>query len=178
MKPATNRLSGCRKGLRRVDLLQQAFIDHRDAGGHGHGFHLIVGHVDKGGLELLVQLADIGAGLHAQLGIQVGERFVKQENFRLADDRPAYRHTLALAAGKLAGFALEQIFNAQDLGRILYPAFDFLLGGLAQFEAKSHIVVHGHVRVEGVGLEHHGDVAVLGGHVIDHLVADQDAVPR
>jgi hypothetical protein len=33
---------------------------------------------------------------------------------------------------------------------------------------------HRHVRVERVVLEHHGDVAVLGRHVVDHAVADGD----
>src|SRR5205807_443014 len=31
-----------------------------------------------------------------------------------------------------------------------------------------------HVRVQGVGLKHHRDVAVLGGDVVDDPVADQD----
>ena len=102
--------------LRGIDLLQEAFVDHRDAGGHGHGFHLVVGHVDKGGLQLLVQLADVGAGFNAQLGIQVGQRLVEQENLRLAHDGPADCHALALTTGELAGLAVQQVANAQDLG--------------------------------------------------------------
>jgi hypothetical protein len=31
---------------------------------------------------------------------------------------------------------------------------------------------HGHVRVQGVALEHHGDVAVLRRGIVDHLAAD------
>ncbi len=106
-----------------------AFIDHRDAGGHGHGFRLVVGHVDEGGLQLLVQLADVGAGFHAQLGIQVGERLIEEENFWLAHDGPTDSHTLALATGELAGLAVEQVFDAQDLSRILNPLLDFCLWG-------------------------------------------------
>ena len=34
--------------------------------------------------------------------------------------------------------------------------------------------VHGHVRIERVVLEHHGDVAVLRRHVVDDVAADQD----
>ncbi len=46
---------------------------------------------------------------------------------------------------------------------------------LAQFEPEGHVVVDGHMRVKRVGLEHHGDVAVLGGNFIHHPVADQHA---
>src|SRR5215212_7485436 len=39
-------------------------------------------------------------------------------------------------------------------------------------EAVGDVVGHRHVGVEGVGLEHHGDVAVLGRQGVDHPVAD------
>ena len=32
---------------------------------HGHGLGLVVGHVDEGGLQALMQLGDLGAHLHA-----------------------------------------------------------------------------------------------------------------
>ena len=82
--------------LRRIQLLEQAFVHDRDAGRHGHGFHLVMGHVNKGGLQALVQFADLGAGLNAQFCVQVGQRFVEEEDLRLAHDGASDRHTLAL----------------------------------------------------------------------------------
>ena len=35
-----------------------------------------------------------------------------------------------------------------------------------------------HRRVEGIGLEHHRDVAVLGMHVVDVALADEDIAAR
>ena len=46
------------------------------------------------------------AHLHAQLGIQVGERLVEQEHLRMTNDGAAKRDALALTAGKLARLAL------------------------------------------------------------------------
>src|SRR5262249_4127721 len=43
---------------------------------------------------------------------------------------------------------------------------------IAQPEGK--IVINRHVLIERVVLEHHGDVAVLGGKAVDHTLADAD----
>ena len=42
------------------------------------------------------------------------------------------------------------------------------------FSEKRHVVGDGHVRIEGVVLEHHGDVALLRRHGVHHPRADQD----
>src|SRR5450759_1377984 len=49
--------------LWRIELLKYALIHDRDTSGHGHGLRLVVGHIDKGGLQTLVQLADFSPGL-------------------------------------------------------------------------------------------------------------------
>jgi hypothetical protein len=53
-------------------------------------------------LQALVQLLDLGAHLHAQLGVEVGQRLVEQEDLGVAHDGAAHRHALALAARELA----------------------------------------------------------------------------
>ena len=45
--------------LRRADLLDEARVEHRDAGSHRHGFGLVMGDVDEGGLDALVDLGDL-----------------------------------------------------------------------------------------------------------------------
>ena len=75
---------------------------------HGHGFDLVVRDVDHRGFELVVEAADLGAHLHAHLGVEIGERFVEEEDRGLADDGPTDRHALALAAGQGLGLALQE----------------------------------------------------------------------
>ena len=47
-----------------------------------------------------------------------------------------------------------------------------MLGSLTETQAERHIVINGHVRIERIALEHHGDVAVFGRDVVDAAVAD------
>ena len=54
---------------------------------------------------------------------------------------------------------------------------DLLLFELPHLEAERHVVEHAHVRVERVVLEHHGDVAIHGGEIIDDMSVDRN-VPR
>ena len=63
-----------------------------------------------------------------------------------------------------------------DQGQGLFGALlDFALRPARDPEAVADILEDGHVREEGVGLEHHGDVAVGGRQVGDVALADVDA---
>ena len=81
---------------RRARLLQDAAVEDGHAVAHRHGFDLVVRDVQRRDAELLLQLGDLGAHLAAELGVEVRERFVHEERRRLADDRAAHRHPLAL----------------------------------------------------------------------------------
>ena len=65
--PMVNNISG----------LGTAFIHDDHAVGHGHGFDLVVGHVEGRHTELGLKLPDLQAHLHAKLGIEVRKRFVE-----------------------------------------------------------------------------------------------------
>ncbi len=55
---------------------------------------------------------------------------------------------------------------------------DLRLGILPQFQAKCHIVIHAHVRIERVVLKNHRDVTVLRRKIIDAFVGDQNITFR
>ena len=115
MKRATN--SDCGRVvdiLRRAELVDPAGIHHRDQVGRRHRLGLVVGDVDRGVAVFVVQPADLETHLLAQIGVEVGERLVEQQRFRLDDQRARQRHALLLAARQFAGIALRQRF---ELGR-------------------------------------------------------------
>ena len=125
-----------------------------------------------------MEAGDLGARLDAQLGVEVGQRLVHQEDRRLADDRPAERDALALPAGQLLRLAVEQLLELDGLGGLVDPALDLRLGDLAQLEPEGEVLADRHVRVERVALEDHRDVAILGRNVVDDAIADPQRPAR
>ena len=81
---------------------------------------------------------------------------------------------MTLTTGKLLRLAVQQLADTQNVSGFLDLLVDLRLGGLAQLEAERHIVVYCHVWIKRVALEHHGNVAILRGHVVDDPVADFD----
>ncbi len=159
---------------RGVDLLEDAVLEHRDPVAHRHGLDLVVGDVDRRDAEPALQRGDLGAGLHAQLRVEVRQRLVHEEHLRLAHDRPAHRDALALAAGERLRLAVEVLLEVEDLRRLADPLGDLVLGLAGDLQREAHVLADRHVRVERVVLEHHRDVAVLGGQVRDVALADAD----
>ncbi|MNQ71881.1 hypothetical protein D3C85_865680 [compost metagenome] len=162
------------QGERLADLFDLSFLQHHDAVGHGHCFDLVMGDVHRGCAQPLVQRLDLGAHLHAQLGVEVRQRLVEQESLRLPHDGPAHGYALALAARELARVPLQQLAQAQRVGRLLHAAGDLVFRDALDLQAEAQVLRHGHVRVERVVLEHHRHVAVARRGVVDAAVAEQD----
>ncbi len=158
---------------RRAELLDYAGVEYQQPVAEGHGLDLVMGDVDAGDAEILLQFLDLKAHLHAQLGVQVGERFVEQEHARLAHDGPAHGDPLALTAGELARFARQVLGELKQGGGLLNLRLDLGLGYAADLQAVGHVVVNCHVRIERVVLEYHGDVALGRLEIVDHAAADR-----
>ena len=159
--------------LRRGDLLDDAVLHNHDAVAEGHGLGLVVSNVDEGALDLVAQLNKLGTHLVTQLGVQVGQRLVHQEDLGVTHDGAADGDTLALTARERLGLTVEVLGDAQDLGSGANLAVNLVFGDLLELERKRHVLVHRHVGVQSVALEHHGDVAILGRHVVDALAVDE-----
>ena len=146
--------------LRRVDLLDRAVAHHRDARAERHRLDLVVRDVDRRDAEPLVQSRELGAHVDPELRVEVRERLVHQERGRLADDRPAHRDALALAARQRAGRRSSSSSSPSIRADLLDALLDLGLRRLPHLEAVAEVLRDGEVRVERVVLEDHRDVAV------------------
>ena len=159
--------------LRGGDLLQLAQAHDRYPMPHGHGLDLVVRHVYRRDAELLLQRGDLGAHLDAKLRIEIRQRLVHQEDLGIAHDGATHGNALSLSARELLGLAIEHGGQIEQLRRPLDLLGDFRLRHLAQRQAEADVLAHGHVRIERVALEHHGNVAITRRQIIDHAIPDE-----
>ncbi len=75
-----------------------------------------------------MQAQDVRAGLDAQLGVEVGERLVHEEDCRLAHDGSPEGDALALAAGELTRLPVEVPGQVEDRRSLLDAGLDLDLG--------------------------------------------------
>ena len=159
---------------RRPDLLNDAVAHDDDAIGHRHRLDLVVRHVDRRCLQPLVQLLDLGAHLHAQLGVEIRKRLVEEEHLRIAHDRPPHRDALTLAAGELARITRQVGRNVQDFRGAPHPGLDLRLGRAPQLQPEAHVLGDRLVRIERIVLKDHRNVAVFRGEIVDDALPDPD----
>ena len=162
---------------RGAELLEHAVLQHRNPAREGHRLDLVVGHVDDGRPQGLVEPLDLGAHLDAKLGVEVRERLVEEKELRIAHERSPHRHPLALAAGELGGASREQGLDSQGLRHLGHRPAPLGLRHAAHLHAEAHVLLDAHRGVERVGLEHHGDVAPRRREVVDGAPVDADLAP-
>ena len=148
--------------VRRADLLGAAVVHHHDAVAERHRLGLVVRHQDGGRADRALDLAQLDLHLLAQLGVEIGERLVEQQDLRPDHESAGQRHALLLAARQLARKAAGEGAEADQLQR-LADAPGALGGGDAlHLEPERHVLRHRHVREERIALEHDAEAA-LGG---------------
>ena len=72
--------------------------DH-DLIGHRHGLKLVMGDVDRGSTDALMQLAQFLTHRRAEFGVQGTQRLIHKECLGAAHDGPAQGDPLTVAAG-------------------------------------------------------------------------------
>jgi hypothetical protein len=162
------------EGARRRDLLDFALMEHRHAIGHGQGFALIVGHIDHGHAQALVQMLDFHLHVFTQLFVECAQGFVHQHQLRLEHQRAGQGHTLLLTTGQLRRVALGESIELNHAQHALDPVTDVALVHAAHGQREREVLGHRHVREQGVVLEHHADVALVRRHVVDGTPGQQD----
>ena len=112
--------------------------------------------------------------MNAQRRVEVGQRLVEQKRLGIADDGAAHGHALALPARKLARVALEQMREFRRLRHGARGLARLCSGRALDAQAVGQVFLDRHMRIERVGLEHHGDVAPARRHVVHPLAGDAD----
>ena len=139
---------------------------------------MVMGDDDGGDAQFLLDALDLHLHLDAQLGIQVGQGLVQQQDMGPGHQRSCQGHPLLLAAGKLSGVALVQpgqLHQGQDLR---HPLGNLRLFQLLQLQAKGHVLKHGHMGEQRIVLEKDADVPLIGRDLGHILPVHQDAALR
>ena len=89
-----------------------------------HRLLVVLGDVEDGGLELLEQPRQLQPHLVAQLGVDVAQRVVEQQDLGPAHQRPAQRRALLLPVRELARQVVQHVGYAQELGHLLHALLD------------------------------------------------------
>ncbi len=87
----------------RADLKNVPPVHDDDRIAHGQGFLLIVGHINKGNADLLLNLLELYLHFFSQLEIQSAQRFVQKQHLRAVDDGACDRNSLLLTTGQGSG---------------------------------------------------------------------------
>ena len=127
---------------------------------HGHSLDLIMSDVDHCCLKPFVKTTDFKPHADSQCRIKVRQRFVKQEGRGLAHDRAADGNSLPLTPGQLAGSSVEIVGQIQDGSCLFDSARLFRLVHFRHSQWKTDVFAHCHMRIQGIGLKHHGESAL------------------
>ncbi len=109
-----------------------------------------------------VQSLELCACFHTQARIQIRQRLVHQKHDRSSHDRAPQRDPLALAAGELGRFALQELAQIERLRHFADLGIDRVFVLLAHTQGKGDVLVDIHVRVKRVALKDHGHIALAG----------------
>ena len=145
----------------RSHLLDLPQLHQHDLVGDAHGLLLVMGDKDGRDPHFPLDAPDLLPQLQPQPGVQVAQRLVQQQNLGLLHQRPGNGHPLLLAAGELSGPALEIVLDLHEAGGLLRPLPGLLLFHLRVQQREHDVLLHRHVRVQGIVLKDQADAPLL-----------------
>ncbi|MPM98211.1 hypothetical protein SDC9_145395 [bioreactor metagenome] len=158
----------------RAHLGDDALEHDDDLVRQAHGLRLVMGDIDRGDAHPALDAADLRAHRHAQLGVEVGKRLVKQQNARFHHQGAGQSDALLLPTGELVGHAGFHAGHLDQIQNVHHLVPDGLLGEVAQLQPVGHVVKHIVVGEQRVALEHHRGIAFIGRQAVDGLAAQID----
>jgi hypothetical protein len=134
-----------------------------------------MGDVDCGEPGILADAPDLAAHLEAELGVEVGKGFVEEETTGPDDEGAGEGDALLLAARELVDLAGAKPFQPHHGEGLFDTVLDLAFGNAALFETEGDVAEDVEVRPEGVALEHHPGLALVGWHAGDVVAVEEDA---
>jgi hypothetical protein len=92
----------------------------------------------------------------------------------MADDGAADGNALPLSARKRFRQPPQILAQLQDFPRLLNPLVDLGLWNPGNAQSECHVLIDRHVRIESIGLEHHGNAALGRRHRVHPLPIDDE----
>jgi hypothetical protein len=92
--------------------------------------------VHEGDADVLLDALELDLKLLAQAQVERPERLVEQQGARAVDQRAGERDALLLAAGELAGLALAEVAELDQLERLAGARADLVAADLAPLEPE------------------------------------------
>jgi hypothetical protein len=160
--------------LGRPEVLDSSRSHDRDAIRHGQRFALIVRHVHEADPDLALNPLELELHLLAQLQVQSTERLVEKEQRRPVGEGSRERDPLLLPSGQRAREAARQRLHANGREGLAHALLDLAPRHPPALRTEGDVLRHRHVREEGIALEDHVRVPLVGRHVRRIPSVDQD----
>lgn len=114
--------------LRSANLLNKAIAHHDNAIPQSHSLGLVMGDINKRRIDPLTQLDQFSTHRITQFGVQIGKRFIHQQNLRLTDNSTTNGCALPLATGESLGLSVQVSGDIGNFGGVPYCSVNFSLG--------------------------------------------------
>ena len=148
--------------LSRADLGHAPLLEHRHAVRNDHGLGLVVGDIERGDREQLVQAPNLKTHFFSEVCVEVAQWLVEEQDLGLHHQRPRDGDTLLLAAGQLAGIAGAVALELDRLQDVVHSPVPVDLRRPGEAQPVRDVLIHRHVRPQSVALEDHGHSPSLG----------------
>ena len=130
--------------------------------------------IHRGDTQSTLNLHQFEPRLDAKLRVKVAQRLIEQKYRWLADDRTTNRDALLLPAREVLRFARRQGAEAERVGNFLRACEGIRSRRFRGTQGEGDVLQYREVRVQGVILEHHRDVAIFRLQSIHDASVDRD----
>ncbi len=157
-----------------AELLLSAFAYHHDSVCHRHCLFEIMSCIHHRLIDLFLESFQFPGHLLTDLGIQVGQRLVEQQNPGATDQGPPNGHSSQFSAAESLRQAIEDMSDPQVLRDLPDLAIDLLRWDPSQSKRIGKILVGGQMRVKGHILKDHRYIAFPRRDFIDAFLTEVD----